>query len=98
MTIGTLSPTEQDLYKIVALVRQLAERNNSGVATTDLNEDAVTNGKLANMAQSTVKGRAGGAGTGDPTDLGVPQLPSASRPTSGSLRPAAPIRPSPTAT
>jgi hypothetical protein len=28
MTIGTLSPIEKDLYKIVALVRQLAERNN----------------------------------------------------------------------
>ena len=74
MTIGTLSPTEKDLYKIVALVRQLAERNNSGVATTDVNDDAVTNAKLANMAQSTVKGRAAGAGPGDPTDLGVAQL------------------------
>jgi len=31
--------------------------------------DAVTNAKAANMAQSTIKGRAVGAGTGDPTDL-----------------------------
>ena len=74
MTIGTLSPTEKDLYKIVALVRQLAERNNRGVATADLNDDAVTNAKLANMAQATVKGRAAGAGAGDPSDLGVAQL------------------------
>jgi hypothetical protein len=36
--------------------------------------DAVDNGKLANMAQGTVKGRAAGAGTGDPVDLGSAQL------------------------
>lgn len=32
-------------------------------------DDSVTNAKLANMAQATIKGRAAGAGTGDPTDL-----------------------------
>jgi hypothetical protein len=32
-------------------------------------DDSITNAKLANMAQSTIKGRASGAGTGDPTDL-----------------------------
>jgi hypothetical protein len=78
MTIGTLSPTEKDLYKIVALVRQLAERNNAGVATADLNDNAITgakladnavaNAKLADMAQATFKMRAAGAGTGDPID------------------------------
>lgn len=31
--------------------------------------DSVTNAILANMAQATIKGRAAGAGTGDPTDL-----------------------------
>lgn len=31
--------------------------------------DAITNAKAANMAQATIKGRAAGAGTGDPTDL-----------------------------
>jgi len=35
--------------------------------------DAVTNAKAANMAQATVKGRASGAGTGDPTDLTATQ-------------------------
>lgn len=83
MTIGTLSPTEKDLYKIVALVRQLAERNNAGVATADLNDNAVTgtkladdavaNAKLADMAQATFKMRAAGAGTGDPIDGTVEQ-------------------------
>ena len=34
-----------------------------------IDTDAVSNTKLANMAQSTIKGRAVGAGTGDPTDL-----------------------------
>lgn len=34
-----------------------------------IDNDVVTNAKLANMAQSTIKGRASGAGTGDPQDL-----------------------------
>ena len=37
--------------------------------TADLITDSVDNTFLANMAQATVKGRATGAGTGDPTDL-----------------------------
>jgi hypothetical protein len=36
-------------------------------------DDGITNTKLANMAESTVKGRAAGAGTGDPTDLTATQ-------------------------
>jgi hypothetical protein len=36
--------------------------------------DSVTNAILANMAQSTIKGRASGAGTGDPTDLSATQV------------------------
>lgn len=35
--------------------------------------DSVTNAILANMAQATIKGRAVGAGTGDPTDLTAAQ-------------------------
>jgi hypothetical protein len=34
-----------------------------------VDNDVVTNAKLANMAQNTIKGRANGAGTGDPQDL-----------------------------
>lgn len=47
-----------------------AQRTGGGGALTD---DSVTNAKLANMAQSTIKGRAAGAGTGDPTDLSATQ-------------------------
>lgn len=39
------------------------------VATAGIAADAIDNTKLANMADSTIKGRAVGAGTGDPTDL-----------------------------
>lgn len=35
--------------------------------------EAVDNTKLANMAEATIKGRAAGAGTGDPTDLSSTQ-------------------------
>lgn len=36
--------------------------------------DSVSNTLLANMAQDTIKGRASGAGTGDPTDLTAAQV------------------------
>lgn len=36
--------------------------------------DSITNTELANMAQATIKGRASGAGTGDPTDLTANQV------------------------
>jgi hypothetical protein len=42
--------------------------------TADLVGDSVVNAYLANMAQSTIKGRAAGAGTGDPTDLTPAQV------------------------
>lgn len=38
------------------------------------NANAVTNAMLADMANSTIKGRAAGAGTGDPQDLTAAQL------------------------
>jgi hypothetical protein len=43
-------------------------------AKVGLAADAVTNAYLANMAQRTLKGRADGAGTGDPTDLTPVQI------------------------
>lgn len=47
--------------------------SSSGTVWT-VDSDAVSNTKLANMAQSTLKGRASGAGTGDPTDLSAAQV------------------------
>ena len=44
------------------------------VATAGLADDAVTNAKAANMGEATIKGRAVGAGTGDPTDLSADQV------------------------
>lgn len=38
-----------------------------------LDDGSVTNAKLADMAEATIKGRAVGAGTGDPTDLTATQ-------------------------
>lgn len=39
-----------------------------------IDNDVVTNAKSANMAADTIKGRANGAGTGDPTDLTAAQV------------------------
>jgi hypothetical protein len=41
----------------------------AGQVKGNVPDDAVTNAKLADMVQATIKGRAAGAGTGDPTDL-----------------------------
>ena len=45
-----------------------------GAVATTIANDAVTNAKAANMAADTIKGRANGAGTGDPTDLTANQV------------------------
>lgn len=53
---------------ISALTGDVTASGTGSVAAT-IASDAVTNAKAANMAQSTIKGRAAAAGTGDPTDL-----------------------------
>ena len=42
--------------------------------TADVKSDSIANTMLANMAADTIKGRANGAGTGDPTDLTATQV------------------------
>lgn len=49
-----------------------ATLTDAGVLTVA--NDAISNAKLANMAQATIKGRAAAAGTGDPTDLSADQV------------------------
>ena len=46
----------------------------TGDGATVIVNDAVSNTKLANMVQATIKGRASGAGTGDPVDLTATQV------------------------
>ncbi len=56
--------------------------------------DAITNALAANMAQATIKGRAAGAGTGDPTDLTAAQVGAVlgiTTPGTGSLGRGAPV-------
>jgi hypothetical protein len=57
---------------ITALTGDVTATGPGSVAATIANT-AVTNAKMANMAQSTLKGRAAGVGTGDPTDLTATQ-------------------------
>jgi hypothetical protein len=44
------------------------------VETADVSDDQITNAKLAEMVEATVKGRAAGAGTGNPSDLTAAQV------------------------
>lgn len=48
--------------------------NGTSLVGGGLANDSVTNAILANMTQATIKGRASGAGTGDPTDLTADQV------------------------
>lgn len=58
---------------ITQLTSDVTAGPGSGSQAATIANDAVTNAKAANMAQSTIKGRAVGAGTGDPTDLTATQ-------------------------
>lgn len=68
-TGSTTNPTTISVGTNTVLGRVGANIVAAQLATGQIADDAVTNAKLANMAQSTLKGRAAGAGTGDPTDL-----------------------------
>jgi len=74
--LGVTGNATADLASIQGTADQVLVVNTGGtaltfstVATGGITNDAVDNTKLANMAQSTIKGRAVVAGTGDPTDL-----------------------------
>lgn len=54
---------------ITQLTSDVTAGPGSGSQAATIANDAVTNAKAANMAEATIKGRAAGAGAGDPTDL-----------------------------
>jgi hypothetical protein len=59
---------------ITELTSDVTAGPGSGSQVATIAANAVVNTKLADMAQSTLKGRAAGAGTGDPTDLTAAQV------------------------
>lgn len=69
-TLGYLDATSSVQTQLDAKA-PLASPTFTGTVT--LPNDTVTNAMAANMAQSTIKGRAVSAGTGDPTDLTATQ-------------------------
>lgn len=78
---GVVAFAADDLYKKALQLNDASEWVLTAVTPTwvqvsgagSLANDSVTNALLANMAQATIKGRASGAGTGDPTDLTATQ-------------------------
>lgn len=57
------------------VVQQIREVEESLLVTEDhIGDGIVSNAKLADMDQARIKGRASGAGTGDPTDLTAAQV------------------------
>lgn len=54
---------------ITQLTADVTAGPGSGSQAATIANDAVTNAKLANMAQATIKGRQSASGTGDPEDL-----------------------------
>lgn len=69
---ATLSMTGAGALQRAALTGDVTA--SAGSNATTIANDAVTNAKAANMAADTIKGRANGAGTGDPTDLTATQV------------------------
>lgn len=76
--VGAMVDTTIEYVDATPLLRRAALTGDvtaaAGSNATTIANDAVTNAKAANMAQSTIKGRAAGAGTGDPTDLTPAQV------------------------
>jgi hypothetical protein len=69
---ATRTVHEPNTFVIGGKLKVLGTTDLGGAVTVP--NDSFTNAKLADMAQSTIKGRAVGAGTGDPTDLTANQV------------------------
>lgn len=69
-----------DVAALTAGADSVLRRSGSGdlafstLVTNNIGDAQITNAKIANMAQSTIKGRAAAAGTGVPTDLTAAQV------------------------
>lgn len=72
ITVGWVSTAGGAATAITALTGAVTAVG-PGSAVATIAAGAVTNTEAADMAQSTIKGRAVGAGTGDPTDLTATQ-------------------------
>lgn len=66
-------PVDVSVGANTLLGRQGADIVAAQAITAQIANDAITNTKLANMSQGLLKGRASGAGTGDPQDLTAAQ-------------------------
>ncbi len=80
VTITDATLTTEEVQDIVgaliadSAVTDVTYDDAGNALTITLLAGAVANSMLANMAQSTIKGRAAGAGTGAPTDLSAAQV------------------------
>lgn len=66
---GTGPPQNLNKTQVETLLDLKALSHLDTVGTAQINDNSVNNAKAADMVQSRIKGRASGAGTGDPTDL-----------------------------
>ncbi len=75
---GVATTDRQNLNFVNSASTNAVLVDNAGTNSTEIAfpvaTDAITNALMANMAQSRIKGRAEGAGTGDPTDLTPTQV------------------------
>jgi hypothetical protein len=75
LTLATnVTLTEERVFTPEATVLTGTDGGAGSTYTLSITAGGVTNAKLANMATTTVKGRASGAGTGAPTDLSATDL------------------------
>lgn len=78
--VGTGGLTQEQIEDFIALLIQdnsildWTYDDATPALTAIIKVNSVTNAELANMAQSTIKGRAAAAGTGAPVDLSVAQV------------------------
>ena len=67
--IDKAAPRHEVMATETRVIQQIvATEEGIVVSESNIGDDAVSNAKLANMAQATFKMRAAGAGTGDPID------------------------------